>query len=320
MSLTQDGTQNFVNDKLPVGVAGDFAGSPTYATVLSGSEFAVAAPPGVTVGCFAWYNPATGLGSNYYQPANLLGFVHREGQALITTFLGFNASTVLTGNGITMYNQGSFLGQFLGGGTVGQKVYCDPLYGTLTANATGNGVSASVAASSLANTGVLTTGTVTGSAIAIGQVVTGTGIPAGSYIASGSGTTWQLANVVPIASGSWPVVASETIATQGVYETPFHLEQSIDVNAVATGSSIAAAVSPAPGGVFTVGTVTGGTFKVGYFLSGGSIPAGAVVQLLQLLTGTGGTGSTFLTSYASAVTSFTATGITGQTGRISSWG
>jgi len=320
MSLTQDGTQSFVNNELPVGVPGDFAGSPTYATTVAGAEAAVAAAPGVTVGCFAWYNPATGIASNYYQPASLIGFVHREENALITTFLGYSAAQVLTGNGITLFNQGAFLGQFLGGGTVGQKVYCDPVYGTLTANATGNAVSASVTGSSLANTGVLSTGTVTGSAIAIGQVVTGTGIPAGSYIASGSASTWQLVNVVPIASGSWPVVSSETINTWGVIETGFKLDQNIDVDAVATASSIAAAVSPATGGILTVGTVSAGTFKVGYFLSGGTIPAGTVVQLTQLLSGTGGSGSTFMTTYAAAVSSFTATAIAGQTGHFSSWG
>lgn len=325
------GFQSFVNNELPIGVAGDFAGANIRATV-NAPPFGYVAPAGGTlVGAFAWGDPSTGIASNYYKPSASLGFVHRENEALITTFLGISTLLIPQGLRVTLYNQGDFMGIFLAGATVGQKVYCDPVTGLLTANATGNGVTANSTASSLANTGILTVGATLTGTIAVGQAVTGAGIPEGSYVGSqlsgsaGSTGTYQLLNANgAIASGSWPVVTSETVNFWGVIETPFQVASNVKVNAVGTSSSIAAAVAPGVGGILTVGTLSSGTFAAGQFLTatgGGGLAASANAQILyQLPGGTVGGAGTYQTNYGgAAVTSTTITGSAGNLGKISSW-
>lgn len=319
--MNQTGFQTFVNNELPVGVAGDFAGANVRTSVLSSPFGYSAAPAGVTVGAFAWGNPANGIAANYYVNNAALGFVHRVNQAVITAFLGFNSMQIPSGMKVTLLDQGDFLGIFAAGATVGQKVYANPLTGLLTANATGNSVTANSTAASLATTGVLTVGATLTGTLAVGQVVTGAGVPDGCYISSqltgtaGSTGTYQLTN----ANGTaFPTVGAETMNFWGVQETAFFVASNVPVNAIATGSTIAAPVAPATGGILTVGTVTQGNFVVGQFLSGGTIPASANVQLITLLSGTGGSGSTFLTNYTAAVASATLTGTQGQIGKISS--
>ena len=318
--MTNLGFQTYVNNQLPIGVAGDYAGANIRTSVLAPPGGFVAAAVGVIVGAFAWGNPATGIASNFYQGASGLGFVHREQQAFITAFLAYATMEILPGNMVTLMNQGDYLAIFTAGATVGQKVYADPVTGLCTAAATGGGVSASIATSSIANTGVLTSGAVTGSALAAGQSLSGVGVPVGTYILSGSSTTWQIANsIAPIASGSWPVVASETMTTQGVYETPFYVASNVAVNAVGATSSLAAT------GILTIGSLSSGTFAAGQFISGGTgantIP-GNIQILSQLPGGTPGGAGTYLTNAPAGlvITSTTVTGTAGQLGKISSWG
>jgi len=323
----QTGFQSVVNNELPIGVAGDFAGANIKATVSAPPFGFVAPAEGTTVGCFAWGNPATGLASNYYVPNAALGFVHRENNGLITTFLGISTLQVLAGNMVTLYNQGDFMGIFSGAATVGQKVYADPLTGALTANATGNAVTASSTASSLATTGILTVGATLTGTITVGMVVTGTGIPDGCYVSSqltgttGSTGTYQLTNVNGTA---FPVVASETVSFWGVFETTFQVASNVKVNATFT-AALAAPVAPSVGGVLTVSAVAGGVLVAGQFITatgGGGLTSSQNVQILSQLTGTTGSTGTYLTNYAgsTAVTSTnTFVGSQGNIGKISSW-
>ena len=322
----QPGVQTFVNNELPIGVAGDFAGANIRASVNAPPFGFVAPGAGCTVGVFGWGDPATGLAGNYYKPNSALGFVHRENQALITSFLGISTVLIPAGLRVTLMNQGDYFGIFAAGATVGQKVYADPLTGALTANATGNGVTANSTASSLATTGILTVGATLTGTIAVGQVVTGAGIPEGSYVSAqltgsaGSTGTYQLTNVNGTA---FPVVTSETVNFQGVIETPFQVASNVKVNAVGTGSSIAAAVAPGVGGILTIGTLSSGTFVAGQFLTatgGGGLAASANAQILYQLSGTTGGAGTYQTNYGGpAITSTTITGTQGQLGKISSW-
>jgi len=197
-----DGFQSFVNNALPPGVAGDFAGANIRANVVAGSFAYTATPAGVVVGVGGWANPTTKQVSNYYQSGAFPGFVHREGQAVITTFLGVSTVTILQGMAVTLMDQGDFWGIFASGATVGQKVYFDPLTGALTSNATGNGVKGTNTAGASIASNVLTTTDAdqSGSALAVGQIITGPGIPAGTYILSANGTgsgthLWNLANL-----------------------------------------------------------------------------------------------------------------------------
>lgn len=331
---SQTGFQSFVNNELPIAAIGDFAGANIKATVSAPPFGYVAPAAGTLVGAFAWGDPSTGLATNYYKLNASLGFVHRENNALITPFLGISTLTIPQGLRVTLYNQGDFFGLFAGAATVGQKVYCDPVTGALTAAATGQGVTANSTASSLANTGVLTVGATLTGTLAVGQAVTGAGIPEGSYIGSqvsgsaGGTGTYQLLNANgAIASGSWPVVSSETVNFWGVIETPFQVASNVKVNATFT-ASLAAPVAPSVSGILTVTAVAGGVLVPGQFLTatgGGGLLSNQNIQILSQITATspttgGGTG-TYLTNNVSSVVTSTNTfvGTQGQMGKISSF-
>jgi hypothetical protein len=318
MPLT--GFQQFVNTQLPPAVAGDFASvnARVNAVAVPGG-FAVNSAGGTnnaggcTVGAFAWGNAATGLAASFFQPNSALGFVHRENQGLITSFLGFATTVVPAGFPVTLMNQGEFWALFAGGATAGQKVYADPLTGLCTANATGNSVT-SVNTGSIATTGVMTISAQASGTLAVGQVVTGAGVPPGTYIASlgtGTGGTGTY-NVLPAPATA---VSSTTLTAYGPQETNYYVTQPVPVAA-----SITASVAPAAliGGVLTVSAVGSGTLQVGQYLSGANIPANTVIQ--AQLTGTAGGTGTYLLNNNFTAASTTVTAVGGQVGKISSWG
>ena len=67
-------------------VAGDFAAHNPNASMLAGEGALVSGTDGVTVGVFAWAD-ADGKVSNKKTAGARIGFVHREQQASITTYL-----------------------------------------------------------------------------------------------------------------------------------------------------------------------------------------------------------------------------------------
>lgn len=305
------GFQSFVNDTLPIAVAGDFASANPRASIVGGPGQYVAPPAGTTVGVFAWFNPTTGLATNYYTPGSFLGFIHRENQGLITAFLGIASVQVVPGNWVTGQEQGDFYGTFLGGAAVKQKVYANPTTGALTAAATGGTITGSYTATTV-TAGVMTTtdANLTGTAAAVGQVVTGGSLPEGTYIASSAGTgsgthLWNLANL----NGTViPDQVSFTSSEFGIQETAFVVASTVPVDAIATGSSIAAT------GILTVGSVTQGAFNAGQFISGTGIPVSANAQLLYQIDATH-----WQTNYNAVVASTTITGTEGKIGAITSW-
>lgn len=324
--MFQDGFQSFVNAQLPPAVAGDFASANPRASVIGGGQFGyTAAANGLIVGVFSWSNPATGIASNYYQANSFLGFVRRGMNALITAFLGFEATACVPGTMVTSFDQGEFWGLFAGGATAGQKVYADPLYGILTANASGNSVGGAITSVSIATTGVMTVNTITGTPLAVGQVITlgsaATGnIPAGTYIASlGTGTggtgTYNLAN----ANGSpFTVVTAQAAVYTGVQETGYFVAENISV-----GASVTASIAAGTPGVMTVTAVGSGVLSAGQFIAGAGIPANANAQIINQITAvspaTGGGTGTYAVNYPGTIASETITATAGQIGTISSW-
>lgn len=321
-----DGFQSFVNKELPPGVAGDFAGANIRANIIAGAFGYAASPAGLTVGLGGWANPATKVASNYYQPQSFKGFVGRKANnGIITNFLGVASMLVEGGDMCTLFDQGEFWGLFAAGATVGQKVYFDPVTGALTANATGQGVTASnTGASIMANVLTTTDADATGT-VAVGQVVTGVGVPPGTYIASADGTgsgthLWNLANVDGTAI---PNLTSQTMNFQGVIESQYSVASPVTVDADFT-AAIAAPVLPSNFGIMTVSAVASGVIVPGQFLSATGLPGSQNVQVLEQLTvgsGVGGTG-TYLTTYsgAAAINSTNSfVGTQGKLGKISSW-
>ena len=317
----QTGFPSFVNAYLPPAVVGDFAGANIKANVVSGPVAFTASPEVVTVGVIAWANPASGIASTYYQANSVPGFVHRDQQAIITNFLGVSGLGIPGGDAVTVMDQGDFWGYFASGATAGQKVYANPLTGALTAAATGGSVGGAITAASI-TASVLTVGTITGTPLAVGQIIGGAGVPAGTYIASlgtGSGGTgtYNLANLDGTTIAN---VSSEAMTYAGVQETQFFVMQPVTADASFT-ASLAVPAAGTQYGVLTVSAIASGVLQAGQWLSATGLPGSANTQIIEQLTGSAGGTGTYLTSnsfYTIASTaSFAAT--QGKLGKISSW-
>lgn len=318
----RQGFQTFVNNELPIGVAGDFASANPRASVVGGPGAYVAPAAGVNVGVFAWFDPTTGVASNYYKANSFLAFIHRENQGLITAFLGFASVQVQQGRPVTGQTRGDYYANFASGAAVGQKVYANPVNGVATAANTGGSVTGSYTATTVTS-GVMTTtdANLTGTAAAVGQVVTGGTLPEGTSIGSsgGTGSGTHLWNLVNANGTAIPDQGSFTSSEFGIQETDYGVASTVNVDAVGATSSIAAT------GILTLGTLSSGKFAPGQFISDTSntqIPVSANAQILYQISGTAGgsAGATFQTNYNAVVTSTTITGTEGKIGAITSWG
>lgn len=127
------GFQNTLNNALPVGVEGDFASTNPYHTLLSAGEAQYKAGiSGVTVGRFAWVDPATGLATNVKGALTLLGFVGRNGLSVLEN--GQEASMLVrSGRELSLFDKGDFWGRFASGATIGQNVFANNTDGSLAA-------------------------------------------------------------------------------------------------------------------------------------------------------------------------------------------
>ncbi len=297
------GFQTRVNSQPVPGIAGDFAGCNPRASVVAPPGGYTVAPdypvPGIgianalVVGRFAWANYATGLMANYFQPASILGFVHRESQTVITAFLADDRVAVQEGFPVTAHNQGDFWADFFQSApdAAGLTVYADPLTGVASADVAGSGVTFATTAS-LATTGVLTV-TVTAGTLAVGQVVQNAALayPAPTYItaqltgSAGSTGTYQT-------NQTGVVIGSGTVTAYGKQETKFKLATPVSGPAAFTG-----ALSGSPGAQFTgsitsnVLTVTAltGTLRRGDLVSGSGVAAVALGAQLTGFPGSAGT-------------------------------
>ena len=322
------GFQSFVPGReLPPGVAGDFAGANRRASLVDGSWEYVASPGGLIVGTIGWANPATKQITNYYQTPAAACFIHRESQGSITQFLGIATMSVLGGARPIGYVAGEFWGLFAGGATAGDKVYANAVTGALTAAPHGNAIVGPITSASITS-GVLDVLTISGTPLAVKQIIAGVDVPPGTYIASlasGSGGTgtYNLANVDGTAIAN---VTAEAMNYYGALETQFVVVDDAAADCDFTGS-LAVPAAGVAFGVLTVTAVASGALEPGQWLSATGLPGSRNVQVLEQLTGVspalppgGGTG-TYLTNnvgYTVASTNtFAAT--QGKLGRISTW-
>lgn len=290
-----NGFQNVVNLTPAPAVAGDFASANPRASVLAGPGGLVAGAGGVVVGKFAWVVPGVGdvSGSvvNSFASSNIApsGFVHREQQALITSYLAQSSMLVPAGFPVILHNQGDFWALVTGStaATVGASVYAnfatgDILFGSAPAGASVTASMGSTNTASLGSTFTASAGTtntqlvvtsVTG-LISIGDQVSGTGITAGTTILSqASGTTGG--------AGTYNLSAANTASAATV--TSF-------------------------GSVMKV-TATTGLISVGETVSGGSgFPVGAVIS--SQISGTAGGAGVYQLSAAGSSYVASATGVT----------
>lgn len=115
-------------------VAGDFASNNPRAVLLAGEGALVAGASGAVVGRFAW--AVNGVVSNAGS-GKPQGFIHRENQALITTWLAEASNVIPQGLPLTIHVAGDFWAQTLTNATVGQKVYASLTTGEVKTDATG---------------------------------------------------------------------------------------------------------------------------------------------------------------------------------------
>lgn len=204
-------------------VAGDFASANPWRSVDAGVAQYVADTGGVTLGVGGWANPTTGLVSNTYN-GGLFGIAGRTQQGYITTFLGSASMVMNEGLPVTLYDGGDFWASFAAGGAFEQKVYANLTTGVLTAGATGsNPAGGSGTASSISGTTLTVGGTVTGT-FAPGQIISGSGVTAGTYIiAQLTGTTGGAGTYSVSVSQS---ASSTTITSISAIETGFTLQSS----------------------------------------------------------------------------------------------
>ena len=271
------GFQKTVNLTPAPACAGDFASSNPRASALAGPGGLVAGSTGVTVGRFAWIDDdgATVLNNGTATRAPD-GFIHREQQALITTYLAEASNVIPVGLPVTVMTEGDFWALNAGPNAAvpGSSVYAGYADGKAYIGAAPTGASATGAmgatftASGVGS--VLTVSAVTG-LISIGETISGTGVPAGTTITGQS---------------------SGTTGGAGVY-----------VTSVATTASAATVTSF--GNRINISAVASGTLQVGDPVSGTGIPSGAVIAS-QVSGATGGVGVYVLDQYATAYAASTA--------------
>ncbi len=130
------GFQSTINNMQAPGVEGDFASNNVYTSALAGEARFITAPAGVTIGRFAWAD-ANGLVLNSGSGLPT-GFVHRDMQAFITTYLQESSMLIPGGMAITLLNEGDFWCRVTAqNATAGQKAFASTTTGLMQPGAAG---------------------------------------------------------------------------------------------------------------------------------------------------------------------------------------
>ena len=279
--------QTSVGSALAPAVAGDFAGYNIRNTVLAGPGGLIAGLAGLNIGRFAWLDGAHDIDgtltyANSFGFTAPDGFVAREQQGLITTFLQENGMFIPAGYMATLYISGDFWVQNDGAAIVypGDTLYANYADGKIgnaavTSSSTGSiaAGTGSATANIVAGSDVLNvTGTVTGGFYP-GGVLSGTGIISGTKI---------LEQISGTANGIG------TYRVSKVHDT-----------------AVAATTVSETHGVYTAASALSGVIGVGDILSGSGVTANT--KITQLGTGTGGLG-TYIVDTTQTATSTTITG------------
>jgi hypothetical protein len=252
-------------------VEGDFGDSNFRSSYDAGPGALVAGPAGLTIGRFAWVDAPTNSVASNSGSGPVAGFVHREMQGLITTYLTEYGMTIPQGFGVTLMTSGTFWAKNQGTNavTVGMKAYANYANGGITFGPTGTppsgaSVTGSIAAGATTSfTGSMAYQLMTVTAIASGSIVVGSAI-AGTGVVTGT------------------TVASQVSGTAG----------GIGVYTISIPQNVASETLTATYGVLTVTAVGSGALGVGDVLSGTGVTVGTAITALG--TGTGGTGTYYV--------------------------
>ena len=128
------------------GIAGDFCSVNPRHSVLSQPGGFVAGPSGITIGCFAWADTATGTVLSNTGTGAPTGFLHRDMQALIAAYPAKFGMTTQPGAGIGELMKGGDFWVVNAGASavaIGQKAFANNSNGTVSFAAAGATVSGS---------------------------------------------------------------------------------------------------------------------------------------------------------------------------------
>jgi hypothetical protein len=231
------GFQKFVNQQPAPAVAGDFYGANPRMSVPGGAFDYKPDTGGLLVGRFAWFNPDTHIAANAAANGGLLAFVHRENQALLTTFLQEAGLTIPEGYPAYGMSRGEFWADFPAGADVGQPVYANDTTGAAQVDPTGATLTPFVVASPAfapavtdtattiaALTGVMTVAAMASGEIQVGDVLTWSGQPANLHVL----VTAQLTG---------------TAGLDGTYQTTFTERPAVTARAVTASQGTLAKIS-----------------------------------------------------------------------------
>lgn len=280
--------QTFVGTQPSPAVAGDFASANPRFSVDAGPGGLVAGAAGVYVGRFAWWSAAlidandTPAVVNNTGSGPVTGFVHREQQGLITTFLAESSMLIPQGFPMTLMSGGDFWCKNDGATecVVGMKAYANYADGKVTFAATGAPGTASATGSIAAGT-FSVTGSINDNVLTVSAVGSGTVYPGGTI--SGTG----------IASGT-KVVAQLSGTAGGVGTYSVSIPEQTVASTTVSGTY----------GIFTAASALSGTFGVGNTLTGTGISVTTTITALG--TGVGGLG-TYIVDVNTVVSSTTIT-------------
>ena len=135
------GFQTQVQAQQAPAVAGDFASANPRAAVVSPEGGFVAGAAGVTVGRFAWIQAdgVTVLNTGTGKPD---GFIHREQQALISTYLAESGNLIPVGIPVTLMRTGDYYATVtVASAEKGEKAFAKLADGTMQPAAAGATVS-----------------------------------------------------------------------------------------------------------------------------------------------------------------------------------
>lgn len=298
------GIQTQVNVQPAPAFEGDFCNNNPRAVVDAGPGGLVAGPSGVTAGRFAWAIPPFDIDggptiANNFGSGPVAGFVHRNQQGLITTFLADASMAYPSGFPVVLFSEGGFWVKNAGTTQAlpGQKAYARFTDGAAMFAATGTppqgySVTASIAPSTFSVTGslsgdVLTVTAVTSGTIVPGAAISGTGVITGtSIVGQISGTTGGIGTYrVSIAEQS---AASTTIS--GTYGTM--TVTVVGSGAVAVGDTVAGASAGTIVTAFGTGTGGTGTYIVNntQTVASGTLTGAAAVETKWVAMSTGNAG------------------------------
>ncbi|ELY4670900.1 hypothetical protein ACOJBQ_003916 [Cronobacter muytjensii] len=135
------GFQSVINQYPAPGVEGGFASTNPHATFLAGEAALVAGTGGLTIGRFAWAVNGVAANTGTGAPS---GFVHRDGQAVITEWLGASSNVIQVGREVTLMVAGDFWARTATAAIRGQKIFAVLADGTIKTGAAGATISGAV--------------------------------------------------------------------------------------------------------------------------------------------------------------------------------